>query len=238
MTEGFALKNLSVVLSKRPILSNLTLDVAKGQFVVLLGPSGCGKTTLLRTIARELQALTGSVQSTVDVGYAQQSAPLFPWLSVLQNLVLGSDQPRQIAEEKARGLLQRLGLENMASHKPESLSGGMRSRVSLARAFMCEPKLVLMDEPFNGLDIQNRERLQAMTIELWRETGATVLLVSHDLDEAIRLSDRLLVLSKHGDRFVMDELNTIPRPRALRSIDMQPLPEFRLLWNQIQKAIV
>ncbi len=195
-----------------PVLHKLSLDIAAGQFVALLGRSGSGKSTLLRVLA----GLDGAqeaerLQVPPSVAVAFQEPRLFPWLRVWRNVVLNVDAD----DRRALGLaaLGEVGLADKAEAWPQTLSGGQAQRVSLARALAREPALLLLDEPFGALDALTRLTMQRLVIDLWQRHQPTVLLVTHDVDEALLLADRILVLDQ--GHIVSDTELDLPRPRRL-----------------------
>lgn len=200
-------------------LSGLRLDVAHGEFVCVVGPSGCGKSTLLNIVGGLDRDLDGQVRMNgafpEDVGFMFQEPRLMPWMSVLDNVLLvaraGGDAVRQ--RERAIALLRAMELGDVLDAFPARLSGGMMRRVALARAFINEPELLLMDEPFVSLDTPTANRLREMLVEQWQRCGASVLFVTHDLREALALGDRVCFLSAAPGRVVLDLAVDLPRPR-------------------------
>ena len=204
------ISEISMRYDDRWILRNLSLRISPGEFVSLLGASGCGKSTLLKAIVGEAPLASGKILGPKRYAYAPQRAPLLPWLTVLENLELVRlpTEPAEVFRDRAKLMLYRAGLpeaENVKSHK---LSGGMRGRASVARAFLIiesQPEVLLMDEPFIGLDVVTRDLLHGLVLELWSSKKPASLFVTHDLDEAIKLSNRVLVLSKDGTKFTVDQ---------------------------------
>ena len=202
-------------------LDGVSLDVAQGEFLCLLGASGCGKSTLLNLIAGLYHLKAGSI----DVGGRRvalvfQEPALFPWLGARANVELGmrfrgvaAGERRRRAEE----LLRLVHLEGFAERRPHELSGGMRQRVALARALAQEAPLLLMDEPFGGLDAMTRDVLHDELESIWARTGLTVIFVTHDVREAVRLGDRVVLLSSRPGRVVAEFPIEIPRPRRMDS---------------------
>ncbi len=205
-------------------LRGLDLDIAPGEFVVLLGPSGCGKSTLLYMIAG-LEDLTGGeiwsfgerVEApSPDRSLIFQETSLFPWLTVWQNVSFGlSLRGLPVAERKAVALacLQRVGLAEAMHKRPDELSGGMRQRVAVARALAMRPKVLLMDEPFAALDVQTRAKMQDFLLDVWRDSAASVLFVTHHIDEAVALADRVVVFTSRPGRIKTIVPVDLPRPR-------------------------
>ena len=208
-------------------LSGLRLDVAPGEFVCVVGPSGCGKSTLLNIVGGLDRELDGQVTMDgafpEDVGFMFQEPRLMPWMSVLDNVLLVArergasegDAARQ--RERAIALLRAMELGDVLDAWPARLSGGMMRRVALARAFINEPELLLMDEPFVSLDTPTANRLREMLVEQWQRCGASVLFVTHDLREALALADRVCFLSAAPGRVVLDLPVDLPRPRDAAS---------------------
>ena len=189
-------------------LYDINLDIAEGEFVCLLGPSGCGKSTLLKIIAGLEEASEGNVsldgQEIVEphwqCGVVFQHPPLYPWLNVEQNVSFGL-RMRHLDKEQIRQrtqhYLEQVGLSEFAKFKPYELSGGMRQRVSIARSLINEPRVLLMDEPFGALDALTRGQMQSLIRGIWADTHKTILFITHDVDEALLLGTRVLVMSKH-----------------------------------------
>lgn len=221
------ISNLSVVFDHggHPLraLDGIDLEVPAGQLLVIIGPSGEGKSTLLRAIAGLLVPTSGTVESygkfvvgpSRERGMVFQEDTAFPWMRVRDNIGYGLKARRVPAEERRRVVdkyLTKVGLENFSRSWPKELSGGMRKRVAVAAAFASDPKILLMDEPFGTLDFVTRASLHTTLLELWRETGKTILFVTHDVDEALVLGDRIVVVSRGR---VNDDLPAeFPRPRS------------------------
>jgi len=204
-------------------LSHLNFSVSDGEIVALIGPSGCGKTTALR-IAMGLEAASGG-QVTVDGvaingcghdrGMVFQHAALLPWLTALENVMFGLEMKGMRGaelREAAQRYLALVGLKDSTNRRPYQLSGGMQQRVGIARALAIDPKVLLMDEPFGALDAQTRETLQGELIEIHARTRKTILFVTHDLDEAVLLADRVVVMQHGSVQEIMDV--SLPRPRG------------------------
>ncbi len=227
-----AFEGVAVELSGERIYDSLDFAVRPGEFLCILGPSGCGKSTCLRLIGDLLKSSGGRV--TVDgrtaaeawdqLAYVFQAPRLVPWRTALGNVMLGMElrfgrgQKREM-EAKCRALLDLVGLANDVRKFPRMLSGGERQRVAIARALAVEPKIVLMDEPFSALDLNTRRRLRAQMIAIWEETRKTIVFVTHDIDEALVLADRILLMSNKPTRVI--ETIEIDRPRP-RDIDATP----------------
>jgi len=210
--------------SKPPILVDFNLEVGKGEFVSLLGPSGCGKTTALRIVTGLLEQSGGEVRvdGKVSTGPSRdkaivfQSFNLFPWKTALQNAAYGLELQgvgKRERLERAADYLDLVGLGSRKDHYPSQLSGGQQQRVGLARALAVEPKLLLMDEPFGALDALTREHLQAQLLEVVAAKDLSVLFVTHSIDEAIYLSDRIVVMGVNPGRIIADLEVGIAKPR-------------------------
>ncbi|RYD38640.1 MAG: ABC transporter ATP-binding protein [Verrucomicrobiaceae bacterium] len=207
------------------VFEGLDLDIHRREFITVIGPSGCGKSTFLR-IAAGLDEATGGVIRLngkevtgpgPDRGMVFQGYTLFPWLTVKANVMFGlklKGQSTMTAEENARTWIHMVGLGNFENAYPHQLSGGMKQRVAIARALANEPRILIMDEPFGALDAQTRTRMQGYLLQIWRKVDITILFITHDLDEAIHLSDRIVVLGTNpgGLREVIE--NPVPRPRS------------------------
>jgi NitT/TauT family transport system ATP-binding protein len=210
-------------------LDDVSIKVADGEFVALLGPSGCGKSTLLNLLAGFENATEGTLlfdgnvvtRPGPDRGVVFQEAALFPWLSVWENVIFGprvQGIARDVYEPRARKLLDIVGLSSFADALPVQLSGGMRQRVGIARVLTMNPRALLMDEPFGALDAQTRLAMQQLLLDVWQSLGTTVLFVTHDIDEAILLSDRICVMSARPGRIVRSIDIGLARPRSLASL--------------------
>ena len=209
-------------------LGPLDLAIEAGSFVSIVGPSGCGKSTLLRLIAgletptqgqlrRSGAALDGPSR---EVGIVFQDHVLFPWASILDNVMLPADVmglPRQEARKRAEWLLELTGLKDFAGHRPDMLSGGMKQRAAFCRALLADPTMLLLDEPFAALDALTREELSLELSRLWQELRRTALLITHSIDEAVLLGDRLIVMSRRPGRIGLDIPIDLPRPRDVNT---------------------
>jgi len=205
-------------------LKNLTFECANGEFLSILGPSGCGKTTLLRTLAGLITPDSGQVvrnPASADGDSRSllvfQEESLFPWMTVLQNAVFGLEMQgvkRSIREGQAREMLQRTGVLGREHSYPHQLSLGMKQRVAVIRCFLSEPGLMLMDEPFAALDAQTRSTLQQELLALWDQNRNSVIFVTHDVEEALLLSDRILVLSAQPGTVIGEIPVRLTRPRS------------------------
>jgi NitT/TauT family transport system ATP-binding protein len=202
-----------------------SLEVKPGEFVCLLGPSGCGKSTLLNSVAGYVQPSEGTVtldgvkieKPGPDRGMVFQQYSLFPWMTVRQNIAFGPRVSGQgsTADATADTFLGLIGLTKFANRYPGELSGGMQQRVGIARALANYPSVLLMDEPFGALDAQTRIVMQESLLQIWSEFGITVMFVTHDVDEALFLADRVLIMSASPGRIISDLTVSIPRPRKL-----------------------
>ena len=201
-----------------------SIDIAPGQFVAVVGPSGCGKSTLLNILAGFLEPTAGSAMigdeavtgPTIDHGVVFQDYALFPWLSVLDNVAFGlKSQGKSKAEREsiARHYLERVGLSDAASKRPAELSGGMKQRVAIARTFATDPSVILMDEPFGALDALTRRFLQQQLLEIWQSSRKTVLFITHSVQEAVFLADRILVMTARPGAIKSDFGIDLPYPR-------------------------
>jgi len=209
-------------------LAGVSLTIRPGEFVAIIGPSGCGKTTLLKIVA----GLVAPDAGTVAIGGTRVTGPgpdlavvfqdfaLMPWATVLRNVAFGLELRgvgRRQREEVARRIIARVGLAGFEHHYPHQLSGGMQQRVGVARALAVNPKVLLMDEPFASVDEQTRRLLQDDLLDLWAEERKTIVLVTHSMDEAVYLSDRVVVLSPRPARVVGEIQVDLPRPRSSKT---------------------
>ncbi len=224
-------------------VKDVSLEIAEGEFVSVVGPTGCGKSTLLNVAAGLLRPSSGSVRVFGEplaginrrAGYMFQSEALMPWRSALQNVVAGLEF-RGMAREQARRMgedwLARVGLAGFGDRYPHQLSGGMRKRVSLAQMLILDPQILLMDEPFSALDVQTRQLMENELLELWSANRKSVVFITHDLEEAISLSDRVVVLSAGpATRPIGEFAIDLPRPRDVAEVRLTP--EFIALHDRI-----
>ena len=237
-----------------PAVARVDLDVADGEFVSVVGPTGCGKSTLLNVAAGLLAPSTGSVSVfgeklqgiNTRAGYLFQSEALMPWRTALQNVTVGLEF-RGCAAEEARAhaadWLKRVGLAAHGHKYPHELSGGMRKRVALAQTLILDPKILLMDEPFSALDVQTRSLMENELLNLWAQDRKSVVFVTHDLEEAISLSDRVVVMSAGpASRMIGEFAIDLPRPRDVAEIRLTPrfVELHKLIWqalrDEVQKA--
>jgi NitT/TauT family transport system ATP-binding protein len=228
--------------SPRPVLDDLSLEIGGGEFVSLIGPSGCGKTTLLRIVAGLLRPSSGTVEldGAVSLGPTREKAVvfqhfnLFPWRNTLANASYGLELQglgKREREERARRFLAMVGLEGYEQHYPSQISGGMKQRVGIARALAMEPKLLLMDEPFGALDALTREYLQRELERICRAQQLTTLFVTHSLDEALFLSDRVVVMGARPGRVL--EIFQVPFGRPRTDTDFRSDPAYARIRNDI-----
>jgi NitT/TauT family transport system ATP-binding protein len=210
-------------------LEDFDLSIAPGEFMAIVGPTGCGKSTTLGLIAGLARPQAGEVTlfdkkvSGVDrrVGFVFQQDAVFPWRDVLHNVMAGPlfrGIKKDEAEAEARDWIIRVGLKGFEGHHPHQLSGGMRKRVALAQTFINNPQVLLMDEPFSALDVQTRELMQEELLQLWAQAKSAVLFVTHDLDEAILLADRVAVLTTRPARVKSVHTIDLPRPRDVATL--------------------
>ncbi len=210
------------------VLKNFSLDIGRGEFVSILGPSGCGKSTLLKICSSMISQDSGTVKISGSIVGApdkrrilmlQDDNQLFPWLTVEKNVVfstVGSDSIR--TESKLSLLLEMAGLSDFSGYYPHQLSGGMKKRTALARALAGDPDILLMDEPFGSLDAKIKTKLQEFLLELWKKYGMTVLFVTHDIEEAIRLGQRILIMNDSGN-IICDEKISLRENKTLSEDD-------------------
>jgi NitT/TauT family transport system ATP-binding protein len=229
-----AFEQVSTRLGGDTIFDSLSFAVDEGEFLCILGPSGCGKSTTLRLMGDLLPVQSGTV--TVDgkppaeawrsLAYVFQSPRLVPWRTAMGNVVLGMElrydgKPKAEMQTRAKELLALVGLERDAHKYPAMLSGGERQRVAIARALAVDPRIVLMDEPFSALDLNTRRRLRAEITDIWRKTGKTIVFVTHDIEEALVLADRVLLLSNKPTRVLETLAIRQPRPRDMADPELQ-----------------
>ena len=228
-------------------VANTSLRIASGEFVSVVGPTGCGKSTLLNVAAGLLAPSLGSVKVFGQLlqginrraGYMFQSDALMPWRSALDNVMVGlqyRNVPDAEARLQAQSWLERVGLANFGERYPHELSGGMRKRAALAQVLALDPDIILMDEPFSALDIQTRQLMENEVLDLWAAKKKAVLFITHDLDEAIAMSDRVVVLSAGPATYPMGEFAVdLPRPRNVAEVRSDP--RFIDLHSQIWSVL-
>ena len=234
MVKGIYINITSKIFSKgnnsrqnHEAIKNLKVNISKGEFCTIIGPSGCGKTTLLNLVAgldtdMQGEILFGNKKKVEQIrtAYMFQTPRLLPWLNVLENVkvVLKKDQK---SNKRAEEILSIMGLKNFLNYYPNQLSGGMQRRVALARSFSSQPELFLLDEPFVSLDDQMANKLRDMLLKQWTNEPTTIIFVTHDLREAIYLSDRIIFLSKPPSRVILDTRVDIRRPRNLDNKEIE-----------------
>jgi NitT/TauT family transport system ATP-binding protein len=230
------------------VLDDVTFSVARGEFFVIVGPSGCGKSTLLRIIQGLEPATQGLITlagrpiggPSADRGFVFQQDSLYPWRTVLQNVLLGLEimgKTDAAAIERAMSLIDLVGLKGFEKHYPRELSGGMRQRVNLARALAIDPEMLLMDEPFAALDALTRETMQQELLRIAATADKTVLFITHQIDEAVLLADRVMVMSARPGRVLETIRIELQRPRSLavkRSQEFQALVD--RIWNLVSET--
>jgi NitT/TauT family transport system ATP-binding protein len=229
-------------------IGNISCRIEEGEFVSFVGPSGCGKTTLLMSIAGLVAPTSGRVvvkgkevagpPPNLVLLFQEYNKSLFAWRSVIGNVRFGlyaKENHSREAESKARSLIELVGLKGFENHYPWELSGGMQQRVAIARALAYEPEVLLMDEPFGSLDALTRLELEDTLLRLWEELGTTILFITHDIEEAIYLSDRIWVLSRRPSEIIEELRVDFPRPR--HQVTTRAERRFMEIRNQIYKQI-
>src|SRR5688572_299590 len=228
-------------------LAEASLDIAPGEFISLIGPSGCGKTTLLRLIGDLMQPTAGAIsvqgkspaeaRRNRDYGLVPQTPTLYDWRTVLKNVELPLELMKVTPGERhnrATSLLDMVGLSDFHRHYPYQLSGGMQQRVSIARALSFKPSILLMDEPFGALDEMTRERLNGELLSIWRETGTTIVFVTHSIPEAVFLSTRVVVMSPRPGRIAHIVPINMPYPR---DVDTRESPRYFELISEVREHL-
>lgn len=252
MTTGIRISHVTQTFPDRTTggefvaLDDVSLEVAAGELLALVGPSGCGKSTLLDLVAGLAAPASGELTIDgkqikgpgLDRGVVFQQYALFPWRTALANVELGLEQkrvPRKERSERAREVLALVGLSAFADSYPHELSGGMKQRVAIARSLAYEPVVLLMDEPYAALDAQTREALQDDLLDIWRRTGTTILFITHGIDEAVYLGQRVAVMTSRPGR--IKEIVDIDLPRAHAAEDRRGTPEFVRQRHQIWELL-
>ncbi|HWK94516.1 MAG TPA: ABC transporter ATP-binding protein [Pseudolabrys sp.] len=230
-------------------LADINVEIADGEFFVIVGPSGCGKSTLLRIMA-DLDTYTSG---SIEIGHTDPGRPLtsmvfqehalYPWMTVMQNAEFGLDMagmPKEQRRTLVRPFLEKVGLGKFENYFPHQLSGGMRQRVSLVRAFVSNPEVLLMDEPFAALDAQNKILLQNELMRIWDENRKSVVFITHSIDEALLLGDRIAVMTASPGR--IKEIIDVPFPRPRTLFDIQGTPEYtrisRHIWSTMEAEVL
>jgi NitT/TauT family transport system ATP-binding protein len=254
MAPKLAVQGLAKWFGELEALRDINLEVERGGFASVVGPSGCGKTTFLRIVAGLEPASEGEVLLDGrrltgpggDRGFVFQTDSLLPWRTVLNNALIGPEVARRAGaaeQQRTLALLKLVGLEGFENYYPRQLSGGMRQRVNLARALAIDPEILLMDEPFSSLDAQTREIMQTELLRIWEQGRKTVLFVTHQIDEAVFLSDRVLVFARRPGRLQQTVEIKLPRPRELA---IKRSPEFvryvdhiwRLIEDDVRASVI
>ena len=231
-------------------IDHVDLKVAPGEFLCIVGPSGCGKSTLLRILAGLDRQSSGTIKVdaagwAVENAMVFQDSGLFPWMSVEKNVRFGLDTrgvPREEANARVEAALRLVGLTRFRKHYPHQLSGGMRQRSAIARAFVTDPGMLLMDEPFAALDAQNRVLLQAELVRLWEQTGKTVIYVTHSIEEALLMGDRTVIMTAQPGRIKRIVEVPFPHPRDLMQLSASAefgklkLDIWRVLEEEVSRA--
>lgn len=230
------------------VVDNISLSIAEGEFVSLIGPSGSGKSTILNMMSGILEQTSGAVLidgkplSSADlmkqIGYVFQTDSCYPWRTVAQNIGFGlelSGTPKQVREARVAEAIERIGLKGFEKAFPKTLSGGMRQRVSLMRTLITRPSILLMDEPFGALDTHTKYEMHKLLLELWEAERQTVVFITHDLGEAITLSDRIIVLSARPGR--IKEIFHVDLPRPRDALSLRESPEYSALFSRIWHSL-
>lgn len=228
-------------------LSDFSFSVNTGEFVCVVGPSGCGKSTLLRLLAGLLQPTSGEIQFGHPTGKRPrtamvfQSQGLFPWMTVLENAALGLKMQgvdKNTREQQTREFLEKIGLKKFIHTYPHTLSGGMRQRVAISRAFLAEPEILLMDEPFGMLDAQTRMIMQEELLYIWQERRHTVIYITHDIEEALFLGDRVFVMSGRPGKLLEDINVDFSRPRDRLTIIENSTATRLHIWRMLHDEVL
>jgi NitT/TauT family transport system ATP-binding protein len=243
------IRDLQKTFGSLTAVDRVSIDIARGEFFVIVGPSGCGKTTLLRILAGLETASAGTIEVDTPAGSARpvnsmvfQGESIFPWMTVWNNAAYGlrmRDAPAAVIKERVGHYLDATGLTRFANYYPHQLSGGMKQRVSIARAFANDPEILLMDEPFSALDAQNKLLLQEELLRIWEEQKKTVVFITHSVDEAVYLGDRIMVMTAQPGR--VKTLVPVPLARPRNIIELQKSPEFGELvsgiWSGLREEV-
>ncbi|CAI8721394.1 Formylaminopyrimidine import ATP-binding protein ThiZ [Bacillus sp. IT-79MI2] len=233
--NGLQIKDVVKAFDGKNVLEKISASIQEGEFVSFVGPSGCGKSTLLNLIASVEEATSGEViyndtlvQKQDIVSYMPQQDLLLPWRSALQNIVLPLEidgKPKKERLTEGMEALQQFGLAEYANHYPDALSGGMRQRISFLRTYLCEKSIMLLDEPFGKLDAFTKMEVHRWLLDSWHQEKQTIVMVTHDLDEAILLSDRVFIMSQRPATIVGEVHVNLPRPRTMDMLTSLELKE-------------
>jgi NitT/TauT family transport system ATP-binding protein len=243
---AIAIEGLTVRFGEVLAVDEVSIAIEEGEFVSIVGPSGCGKTTILNLLTGLVPLEAGSISilgkppfaGNPDIAYMLARDSLLPWRSTLANASYGLEVrgvPKEAREAKARQLLARVGLKDFEQHWPKQLSHGMRQRAALARTFCLDSAVLLMDEPFGALDAQTKLQLEDLLLELWNAERRTVVFITHDLAEAVALSDRVIVMSARPGQIVEQMPVDLPRPRSVRAL--QKSHEFHDIYSDLWEAL-
>lgn len=222
INNQLSLQNVSLDFGAVKVLQNLSLSVKKNEVVVIVGPSGCGKTTILNLLSGHIQPGAGEIHREGVIRTVYQKDGLFPWLTVAENINMGLREisDKQQRENELQSLLELIHLEDFKQHYPHELSGGMRQRVEIARALAGNSDILLMDEPFSALDYQSRLRMRYELVRLLENRPRTVVFVTHDIEEAAQLADRVLVLSKRPATILRELEIKAAKPRGMTDVEV------------------
>ncbi|EWY38148.1 mannosyltransferase [Skermanella stibiiresistens SB22] len=243
--------NVTMAFGSFVAVQDVNLTIKDGEFVSIVGPTGCGKSTILNAIAGLLQPASGSI--TIDakpvkgiqgnIGYLFQQDALLPWKTAIENTELGlmfRREPAGVRREKAMAWLAKVGLRGFEHRYPHQLSGGQRKRVQMAQALITEPQVILMDEPFSALDIHTRHLMQNELLRLWQEDRRAVVMITHDLEEAIALGDRVVILSAGPRSHIIESFDVdLSRPRDVAEIKLDPhfMDLYRNIWASLRGEV-
>jgi len=246
--QKISVSGLSITFGPTRALDRVSLNVNDGEFVSIVGPSGCGKSTMLNVIAGLLAPAEGGTRVAgiegsapgSRIGYMFQKDTLLPWATALENVCLPMEVKGARDWQKARALMQLVDLTGFEAHYPRQLSGGMRKRVQLARLLAQDPDVLLMDEPFGALDAQTRLIIQEEFLKIWEKQRKTVLFVTHDLQEAIALSDKVVLISARPGRVKATYPVDLPRPRQMENVLAHPrfMALFQEIWASLKQEVL